>query len=95
MTVGQENERQIARAITTHLAEACSSFSTSAGVKYSRVRRSRFLVRRGGMTGEEAARDRFSGAFVARPRGGTFPFFNVGSALSAAFFFEDFGILKF
>jgi hypothetical protein len=61
------------------LLEACSSFSTSAGVRYSRVRRSRFLVRRGGIEGEGAARDLDSGAFLLRPREVTFPFTGVGA----------------
>jgi hypothetical protein len=61
------------------LLEACSSFSTSAGVKYSRVRRSRLDCLRGGIAGEGAARDRRPEAFVVRPLEVTFPFTGVGA----------------
>src|ERR1700692_1325464 len=69
------------------LIEACSSFSTSAGVKYSRVRRSRFLVRRGGIEEEGDARDRVCNAFLLRRLKRTFPFWSIGAALTAADFF--------
>jgi hypothetical protein len=69
------------------LLEACSSFSTSAGVRYSRVRRSRLDCLRGGIEGEGAARDRGSGAFLLRPLERTFPFWSIGAALAAAGFF--------
>ncbi len=66
------------------LAEACSSFSTSAGVKYARVRRSRFEVRRGGVDGEGAARDLGAEAFLLRPLEATFPFWGIGACFWAA-----------
>jgi hypothetical protein len=60
------------------LLEACRSFSTSAGVRYSRVRRSRLDCLRGGIEGEGAARYLGSGAFLLRPLEGTFPFRSFG-----------------
>src|SRR6266404_7371973 len=72
--------------------EACSSFSTSAGVKYSRVRRSRLDCLRGGIEGEGAARDLGSGAFLLRRPGRTFPFSSVGADFAAAVFFEAFAM---
>jgi hypothetical protein len=74
------------------LADACSSFSTSAGVKYSRVRRSRFLVRRGGIEGEGAARDLGSNAFLLRPLERTFPFWSIGQDFVATDFLEAFAM---
>ena len=68
------------------LLEACSSFSTSAGVKYSRVRRSRLDCLRGGMEGEGTARDLDSGAFLLRSFDRTFPFWSVDADRSAADF---------
>jgi hypothetical protein len=65
------------------LAEACSSFSTSVGVKYSRVRRSRLEVRRGGIEGEGAARDLGAAVFLLRPPEATFPFTGIGNGFSA------------
>ena len=65
------------------LLEACSSFSTSAGVKYSRVRRSRLEVRRGGIEGEGAARDLGVEAFLLRPLEATFPFTGIGACFLA------------
>jgi hypothetical protein len=65
------------------LAEACRSFSTSAGVKYSRVRRSRLDCLRGGIDGEGVDRDLGCNAFLLRPPGRTFPITGVkGEALS-------------
>jgi hypothetical protein len=66
------------------LLEACSSFSTSAGVKYSRVRRSRLEVRRGGIEGEGAARDLGAEAFLLRPLEATFPLTGIGACFWAA-----------
>src|SRR5580658_2899484 len=74
------------------LLEACSSFSTSAGVRYSRVRRSRFLVRRGGIEGEGVARDLGAKAFLLRPIERTFPFSSVGEDFAAADFLEAFAM---
>src|SRR5580700_2549477 len=74
------------------LREACSSFSTSAGVKYSRVRRSRFLVRRGGIEGEGAWSDRGSEAFLLRRLERTFPFSSIGARFAAADFLDAFAI---
>src|SRR5271154_1063800 len=74
------------------LLEACSSFSTSAGVKYSRVRRSRLEVRRGGIEGEGAARDLGSNAFLLRPLERTFPFWSIGVDFAAAVFLEGFAM---
>lgn len=68
------------------LLEACSSFSTSAGVRYSRVRRSRLDCLRGGIAGEGAARDLGSSAFLLRPLERTFPFSSVGARLGATTF---------
>src|SRR5277367_5642907 len=68
------------------LLEACRSFSTSAGVKYSRVRRSRLDCLRGGIEGEGAARDLGSNAFLLRPLWVTFPFTGVGVRFAAAGF---------
>src|SRR5476651_848833 len=68
--------------------EACRSFSTSAGVKYSRVRRSRLDCLRGGMEGEGAARDLGSNAFLLRPRERTFPFWGIGAERCAAAFLD-------
>ena len=65
------------------LAEACRSLSISAGVRYSRVRRSRFLVRRGGIEGEGAARDLGVEAFLLRPLEVTFPFWSIGACFLA------------
>jgi hypothetical protein len=70
------------------LAEACSSFSTSAGVKYSRVRRSRLDCLRGGIEGEGVARDLGAEAFLLRPLKRTFPFSSVGSRFGAADFLD-------
>jgi len=61
-------------------------------VRYSRVRRSRLEVRRGGRGGEGAARDLGSGVFLARRFGATFPFWGIGADLAASGFFEDFAI---
>src|SRR5580704_17541023 len=69
------------------LLEACSSFSTSAGVRYSRERRSRLEVRRGGIEGEGAAPDLGSNAFLLRTLERTFPFWSIGAALVATDFF--------
>ena len=55
------------------LPEACGSFSTSAGVKYSRVGRSRLDCLRGEIAGEGVARDLGSNAFLLRPLERTFP----------------------
>jgi hypothetical protein len=74
------------------LAEACRSFSTSAGVRYSRVRRSRFLVRRGGIEEEGAARDLGSEAFLLRRPERTFPFWSIGVDFAAAVFLEGFAM---
>src|SRR5271163_3241773 len=68
------------------LADACSNFSTSAGVKYSRVRRSRLDCLRGGIEGEGAARDVGCNAFLLRPLERTFPFTGVGVRFAAAGF---------
>ena len=68
------------------LLEACRSFSTSAGVRYSRVRRSRLDCLRGGIEGEGAARDLGSDAFLLRRPGRTFPFTGVGARFAAAGF---------
>ena len=68
--------------------EACRSFSTSAGVKYSRVRRSRLDCLRGGIEGEGAARDLGSEAFLLRRPERTFPFWSVGEDFAAAGFLE-------
>jgi len=68
------------------LADACSSFSTSAGVKYSRVRRSRLDCLRGGIEGEGAARDLGCNAFLLRTFRRTFPFWSVGERFAAAGF---------
>ena len=68
------------------LLEACRSFSTSAGVKYSRVRRSRLDCLRGGIAGEGPARDLGSEAFLLRPLERTFPFWSIGAAFAAAVF---------
>ena len=76
------------------LLEACRSFSTSAGVRYSRVRRSRFLVRRGGVEGEGAARDLGSEAFLLRRLERTFPFSSIGEDFAAAAFLEAFAMLS-
>src|SRR5277367_2500416 len=70
------------------LLEACRSFSTSAGVKYSRVRRSRLEVRRGGIEGEGVPRDLGCNAFLLRPLERTFPFSSVGADFAAADFLE-------
>src|SRR5450631_230354 len=72
--------------------EACSSFSTSAGVKYSRVRRSRLDCLRGGIEGEGAARDLGCNAFLLRPLERTFPFTGVGVRFAAAGFSRALGI---
>src|SRR5271163_1995781 len=69
------------------LLEACINFSTSAGVKYSRVRRSRLDCLRGGIEGEGAARDLGCNAFLLRPLERTFPFWSIGAVLAAADFF--------
>ena len=66
------------------LLEACRSFSTSAGVRYSRVRRSRLEVRRGGREGEGVPRDLGATAFLLRPLEVTFPFTGVGTCFLAA-----------
>src|SRR5271170_4188438 len=68
------------------LADACSSFSTSAGVRYSRVRRSRLDCLRGGVEGEGVDRDLGSGAFLLRRLERTFPFWSIDAALTAADF---------
>jgi hypothetical protein len=75
--------------------EACRSFSTSAGVKYSRVRRSRLDCLRGGIEGEGAARDLGCNAFLLRPLERTFPFWSVGADRRAAAFLEALAILEF
>src|ERR1022692_3544075 len=74
------------------LAEACSSFSTSAGVKYSRVRRSRLDCLRGGIAGEGAARDRRPEVFVLRPLEVTFPFSSIGDFFAGDFFLRNLAI---
>src|SRR6266404_7959434 len=74
--------------------EASRSFSTSAGVKYSRVRRSRLDCLRGGIEGEGAARDLGCNAFLLRPRERTFPFSSVGEDFAAAVFLEGFVISR-
>jgi hypothetical protein len=76
------------------LLEACRSFSTSAGVRYSRVRRSRLEVRRGGIEGEGAARDLGSNAFLLRTPELTFPFSSVGEDFAAAAFLEAFAMAQ-
>jgi hypothetical protein len=75
--------------------EACRSFSTSAGVKYSRVRRSRLDCLRGGIEGEGAARDLGAEAFLLRPLELTFPFSSVGACRRAAAFLEALAIPEF
>ncbi len=77
------------------LLEACRSFSTSAGVKYSRVRRSRLDCLRGGIEGEGAARDLGSNAFLLRPLEVTFPFSSVGADRRVARFSEALAIPEF
>src|SRR5579859_8207372 len=74
------------------LLEACRSFSTSAGVRYSRVRRSRLDCLRGGIEGEGAARDLGAEAFLLRRPERTFPFWSVGEDFAAAAFLEAFAI---
>src|SRR5208282_1189619 len=74
------------------LLEACNSFSTSAGVKYSRVRRSRFLVRRGGIEGEGVWSDLGPEAFLLRRLERTFPFSSIGARFAAAAFLDAFAM---
>src|SRR5271154_2997039 len=74
------------------LLEACRSFSTSAGVRHSRVRRSRLEVRRGGIEGGGVPRDLGSEAFLLRRRSRTFPFSSVGEDFAAAGFLEAFAM---
>ena len=53
MPVGEENERPIARPVAAHLARGLEELlDLRAGVKYSRVRRSRLDCLRGGIEGE-------------------------------------------
>jgi hypothetical protein len=75
--------------------EACRSFSTSAGVRYSRVRRSRLDCLRGGIAGEGAARDLGSGAFLLRRPERTFPITSVGADRRAAAFLDALTIPEF
>jgi hypothetical protein len=72
--------------------ETLRSFSTSAGVKYSRVRRSRLDCLRGGIEGEGAARDLGPEAFLLRRPERTFPFWSVGADFSAVDFLEAFAM---
>ncbi len=74
------------------LPEACRSFSTSAGVRYSRERRSRLEVRRGGVREEGAAADRGLEDPTVRRRSRTFPFWGIGTRLAATDFFEALAI---
>jgi hypothetical protein len=68
------------------LPEACSSFSTSAGVRYSRVRRSRLNCLRGGIAGEGARGDLGAEGLLLRPREVTFPFTGIGADFAVADF---------
>jgi len=48
MAVGKEDERPIARTVAAHLARGLQKLLDLAGVRYSRVRRSRLDCLRGG-----------------------------------------------
>ena len=71
------------------LADACSSFSTSAGAKYSPVRRSKLEVRQGGVEEEWVTPDLGAEGPLLSPLERTFQFWSIGAVLAAADFFRS------
>ena len=72
--------------------EACRSFSTSSGVRYSRLRLAALVWRAGGRGEPGLPAERRSAGFLLRRREATFPFTSIGAVFPAAGFPEAFAM---